>query len=101
MRRVLFTAVLLLIAAGESLAADLITNGSFEHFTTSGPPNATSFGSYLRFFGPPDTASNTEIMGWTIVGQSGGTPNNVDLVNTSLYLAFAGNWSLDMEGNFG
>jgi len=100
MKACLLSAALLLLAASQG-RANLIVNGSFENFTTSGAPNDTSFGNFIRFFGPPDTASNTELTGWTITGSSGGNPNNVDLVNSSLYPAFAGNWSLDMEGNVG
>jgi hypothetical protein len=31
----------------------------------------TNFGGFIRFFGPPDTASNTELTGWTLSGQNG------------------------------
>jgi hypothetical protein len=96
----LLAATLLLLAFGQT-RADLIINGGFESFTTSGAPLDTNFGSFIRFFGPPNNASNTEITGWTITGQNGGNPNNVDLVDTSLYPAFAGTKSLDMEGAVG
>jgi hypothetical protein len=100
MKRLLLSAALLLLAVSQG-QANLIVNGSFESFTTSGPPNDINFGTFIRFFGPPDTASNTEITGWTLSGQNGGNPNNVDLVDSSIYPAFDGKKSLDMEGQTG
>lgn len=94
------TAALLLLAVSQS-RAELIINGSFESFSTSGAPYDQNFGSYIRFFGPPATSSNTEITGWTITGQSGGHPNSVDLANSSLWPAYVGSESLDMEGAVG
>ena len=52
----------------------------------------------------PNNATNTEITGWTISGQNGSIPNNVDLVHTFFYPSFtgtSGSNSLDMEGAIG
>ena len=76
--------------------ADLIVNGGFENFIMG--PNDVNFGTFLRLFSPPP---NTDITGWTISGSSGGNPNNVDLVHSSLWPAFEGTQSLDMEGAVG
>jgi hypothetical protein len=88
-------AAALLCSAGQA-QADLIVNGSFENYVIG--PNDTNFGSFVRFFSPPP---NTDIAGWTITGSNGGNPNNVDLVHSFLYPAYAGNESLDMSGNIG
>jgi hypothetical protein len=77
--------------------ANLIVNGNFENFIVG--PNDIVFTGFVRFFSPPP---NTDITGWTITGSTGGNPNNVDDVNTSLYPAFSGATdSLDMEGDVG
>jgi hypothetical protein len=91
----LFVATLLTLIASQCRAG-LIVNGSFENYIVG--PNDTDFGSFVRFFSPPP---NTDITGWTITGSSGGNPNNVDLIHSSLYPAYQGNQSLDMEGNIG
>jgi hypothetical protein len=90
-----FAAAMLLLTNASQ--ANLIVNGNFENFTIG--PNDEVFTGFVRFFSPPP---NTDITGWTITGSSGGNPNNVDDVNTSLYPAFDGaTYSLDMEGNLG
>ncbi len=74
--------------------ANLIVNGSFGSFIIG--PDDTNFGGFVRFFSPPP---NTNIADWTITGSSGGNPNNVDLVFSSFYPAYAGSGqSLDMSG---
>ena len=81
--------------------ADLIANGSFGSFVQSGGTLDANFGGWIRYFGPPNNSTNTEITGWTISGQNGVIPNNVDLVLNSTYPSFtgaAGSYSLDMEG---
>ena len=98
MKRFVLSIALLLLVVCES-RAELIVNGGFESFTTSVGSNDINFGSFIRYFGPPTNASNTEITGWTLIGQNGANPNNVDLVDTSLYPSFAGSKSLDMEGD--
>lgn len=97
MKCFLLSAALLLLAASHSRAS-LIVNGSFESFTISGLPNDFNWGPFITFFGPPETGGNTELTGWTIAGNRGTNPNNVDLVNHILYAPFVGGWSLDMEG---
>jgi hypothetical protein len=87
---------MLLLAASPG-RADQIVNGGFESFVIMVPPDV-NFGTFLRLFSPPP---NTDITGWTISGSSGGNPNSVDLVHSSLYPAFAGTQSLDMEGAVG
>jgi hypothetical protein len=85
-------ATLLLVSPSR---ADLIVNGGFENFVIAGTDE--NFGGFIRYFSP-----NTDIMGWTISGTpSDGAPNNVDLVDKSLYAAFAGSKSLDIEGAIG
>jgi len=61
-------------------------------------PYDFNWGRFITFFGPPDVAANTEIAGWTIIGNSGANPNNLDLVHFSLYAPFEGSFSIDMEG---
>src|SRR6266536_4162555 len=93
MRMSLIFGMLILLAPSHSRAQDLIVNGSFESFSLSGPPNDTTYPQspgVIRIFGPPSTTVNTEIAGWTIFGQRVAVPNNVDLVDNSLYPAFAG-----------
>jgi len=88
------TAMCLLAHASQ---ANLIVNGNFENFIVG--PNDVVFPGFVRFFSPPP---NTDITSWTITGSSGGHPNNVDDVMTSLYPAFDGaTFSLDMEGDLG
>ena len=101
MRTCLLSAMLLLLAASQSRAQELIVNGGFESFAVSGTPSDANYPGFIRFFGPPNTVVNGEITGWALIGQSGPNPNNVDLTNSSLYPAFAGSKSLDMEGNTG
>jgi hypothetical protein len=91
-----FLFAMLLLAVSPS-RADLIVNGSFESFVIAGTDTNFS-GLFIRYFSPP---ANTDITGWTISGSSDGSPNNVDLVDKSLYPAFAGSKSLDMEGAVG
>lgn len=87
----------MLLLAVSPIRADLIVNGGFENFVIAGTD--ANFGGFIRYFSPP---ANTDIMGWTISGTpSDGAPNNVDLVDKSLYAAFAGSKSLDMEGAVG
>jgi hypothetical protein len=84
--------------------AELIVNGSFDSFGVTGGSLDANFGGFIRYFGPPTNATNTEITGWTLSGQNGSIPNNVDLVHTSLYPSFTGtpgSNSLDMEGAIG
>jgi len=101
MRRLLLPFVVLLFAASQS-RADLIVDGGFENFTTSGFPYDGMFGGGITtFFGPPDTTQNAELNGWTIIGNSGGYPNNVDLVPNTYWPSFAGHYSLDMSGLIG
>jgi choice-of-anchor C domain-containing protein len=95
MKAYVLSAALFLLACSPA-QADLIVNGSFENFTVG--PNDVDFGTFVRFFSPPP---NTDITGWTISGSSSGNPNNVDLVHSSLWPAFAGTQSLDMEGAVG
>lgn len=78
------------------IRADSIVNGGFESFVVG--PHDTDFGTFLRLFSPP---ANTDIAGWTISGSSGGHPNSVDLVHSSLWPPFSGTQSLDMEGAVG
>ena len=95
-RTCLLAGVILLLAVNPSWATPLIVNGGFESYGVAGTD--ADFGSYVRYYSPP---ANTDITGWTITGSSGGNPNNVDLVHSSLYPAFAGTQSLDMEGAVG
>jgi len=95
MRAYLLTAAMLLLAVSPG-RADQIVNGGFESFIIAG--SDTPMGGFTRYFSPPP---NTDITGWTISGSSGGNPNNVDLVSSSLCPAFAGTQSLDMEGAIG
>jgi len=86
--------------------ADLIVNGSFDSFVTTGLPLDFNVGAtaFIRYFGPTLNTTNTEITGWTISGQNGSIQNNVDLVHTAFYPSFtgaAGSNSLDMEGAIG
>jgi hypothetical protein len=91
----LLAAAMLLLAVNPSWA-NLIVNGSFETFVIAGTD--VDFGGFVRYFSPPP---NTDITDWTITGSSGGHPNSVDLVHSFGYPAFAGNQSLDMEGDVG
>jgi hypothetical protein len=91
-----FLAAILLTLTANANGANLITNGSFETFVVGS--NDTNMGGFFRFFTPP---ANTDITGWTVTGSSGGNPNNVDDVNISLYPAYVGNYSLDLEGAIG
>ena len=100
MRMCLLFAMLPFLAASQS-RTDLIVNGSFEGFSISGPPSDISLPGFVRFLGPPNIVFNIEITGWILVGQTGASPNNVDLVDNSLYPAFVGSKSLDMEGGEG
>lgn len=101
--------ILVLLAIAVALApvnarADLIVNGSFGTFVQSGGTLDADFGGWIRYFGPPTNTTNTEITGWTISGQNGVIPNNVDLVHNFTYPSFtntAGSNSLDMEGAVG
>jgi hypothetical protein len=77
-------------------ADNLIVNGGFETFVVG--PNDINFGGFVRMFTP---LANTDIAGWTISGSSDGNPNKVDLTHSSLWPAFAGTRSLDMEGAVG
>jgi hypothetical protein len=96
MKICLLSVTILLVAVSQS-RADLIVNGSFENFIIAGTDE--NFGSFIRYFSPP---ANTDIASWTISGTaSDGAPNNVDLVHNTLYPAFAGSQSLDMEGAVG
>jgi hypothetical protein len=95
MRTYVLPAALLLLSVHPSLANSIV-NRDFENFVVG--PNDVDFGTFLRLFSPPP---NTDITGWTISGSSGGNPNNVDLVHSSLYPAFEGTQSLDMEGDVG
>jgi hypothetical protein len=95
MKTYLLSIAILLLAVSPG-RADQIVNGGFENFVVG--PHDVNFGTFLRLFSPPP---NTNITGWTISGSSGGNPNNVDLVHSSLYPAFAGTQSLDMEGAVG
>src|SRR5580693_9306686 len=95
MRPYLLTITMLLLTVSPG-RANLILNGSFETFVIAGTD--APMGTFTRYFAPP---ANTDITDWTITGTSGGNPNNVDLVSSTLYLAFEGTQSLDMEGNIG
>ena len=90
--RTCFLAAAMLLLAVNPSWANLITNGSFESFIIAGTDQ--NFGSFVRYFSPPP---NTDIADWTVTGSSGGHPNSVDLVHNTLYPAFAGIESLDME----
>lgn len=103
MKACLLTAAMLLLAVSPG-RADLIVNGSFDTFVQSGGPLDEDFGGWIRYFGPPNNTTNTEITGWTIGGQNGVFSNNVDLVHNFTYPSFtntAGSNSLDMEGAVG
>src|SRR5262249_49624201 len=108
-RRCTMKKIFVLLAIAVALApvnarADLIVNGSFESFVVTGVPLDADFGGFIRYFGPPNNATNAEITGWTITGQNGSIPNNVDLVHTFFYPSFtgtSGSNSLDMEGAIG
>jgi choice-of-anchor C domain-containing protein len=92
-RTCLLAGVILLLAVNPSWA-NLIANGSFESYVVAGTD--ADFGTFVRYYSP-----NPDITGWTVTGSIGGYPNNVDLVHSSLYPAFAGTQSLDMEGAVG
>jgi hypothetical protein len=94
--KICLLSIAILLLAVSPGRADQIVNGSFENFVVG--PHDVDFGTFLRLFSPPP---NTDITGWTISGSSGGNPNSVDLVHSSLYPAFAGTQSLDMEGAVG
>jgi choice-of-anchor C domain-containing protein len=81
-------------------AQNLIVNGGFENYTITGLPKdqLDIGGGFARFFGPPNTTSNTDITGWTIAGTTGGFANAVDVVFSNYYPSFAGTDSLDMSG---
>jgi Protein of unknown function (DUF642)/PEP-CTERM motif len=105
-KKLLTSLAIVFAFAAVNARADLIVNGSFDSFVVTGAPLDANFGSsaFIRYFGPPTNTTNTEITGWTISGQNGSIPNNVDLVHTSFYPSFTGapgSNSLDMEGAIG
>jgi hypothetical protein len=103
-KKLLTSLAILFAFAAVNARADLIVNGSFDSFVVTGGPLDANFGGFIRYFGPPNNATNTEITGWTISGQNGSIPNNVDLVHTFFYHSFtgtSGSNSLDMEGAVG
>jgi hypothetical protein len=98
------TAMVALLGWGTPVQATSIVNGSFDTFVQSGGTLDADFGGWIRYFGPPNNTTNTEITGWTIGGQNGVIPNNVDLVHNFTYPSFtdtAGSNSLDLEGAVG
>jgi len=103
-KKLLASLAIVFAFAAVDARADLIVNGSFDSFVVTGAPLDADFGGFIRYFGPPNNPTNTEITGWTISGQNGSIPNNVDLVHTSFYPSFTGapgSNSLDMEGAIG
>jgi hypothetical protein len=84
-------------------SANLVVNGGFENYIITGLPYDAldKSGLFVRFYGPPNTSDNTDITGWTVAGTTGGNPNNLDLVFSGYWPAFAGNDSLDMSGATG
>jgi len=103
-RLVLTVATVALLGWVTPVQATPIVNGSFDTFVQSGGFLDGNFGGWIRYFGPPTNTTNTEITGWTIAGQNGVIPNNVDLVHNLTYPSFtntAGSNSLDLEGAVG
>jgi len=103
-KKLLTSLAILFAFAAVNARANSIVNGSFDSFVVTGGPLDANAGGFIRYFGPPNNATNTEITGWTISGQNGSIPNNVDLVHTFFYPSFtgtSGSNSLDMEGAIG
>ena len=104
MKKLLISLAIAFALAPVNARADLIVNGSFDSSVVTDGSLDANFGGFIRYFGPPTNTTNTEITGWTISGQNGSIPNNVDLVHTFFYPSFTGtpgSNSLDLEGAIG